>query len=951
MLFLNPWILLGLAGVLIPVILHLIRSQAAKPYDWGAMRFLFDTVATRRKRMEWEDFLLMVTRCLLLALIALALARPFSPPDSQVPWLFVLPLALLGVAAFGGSFVLLSLKKRWIFRVVGFLCLLAAAGAVWFEKQLNLSRFQTSERRDIALVIDGSTSMSLDAGGMTAFDRSLSEARNFVKNAPRGTAFSVVLGGPAPELRTATPLTHRADVLEVLDDLQPVGGPFRAHEALGVATLSLAEGNGASKDLVVFTDSQRLGWRLESPTAWENLGNAWEGLTSKPRLLLRNLPPPASLRNVSLTRIETSREVVGMDREVILRIPIENGGSEVVTPGLLQVRIDDKVIGEKGVGQLSPGEQQVLEFRHRFTKLGPQVVTAKLEASDDLPGDDQAEHVIWVKKSLPVVLVEGNPTGDFFDRAASYLGLALVPSAKAGDDWFMDPQVVDVSRVASLELENAAVVVLADVPRLPSGAASKIADFVIKGGGLWIINGPKNEPAFYNSWKGGDGTLSPMRIGETIVPEGGIHAAPGSFDHPALRLFKGGAGDDLAEGLLDSYRSASELVTGGKVAATFENGEPFLITRDYGRGRVMLSTCGLDGRMGNLPVRPSFVPLVHEITNWLAGGQGIELNVAASWSPTLALPGGGGLRGQYFKGKNQKEKVVLDRVDPVIDFNWRNEPVGKGMPRDEFRISWTGGLVVPNSGDYIFKVAVDDDFRLKLDDELVLEATNGQKESTPVKLEVGKLVRLEAEFVETWGEAFVTLSWTRPDGVTEVIPASALVPLTGEGDESLLAETEATDPRGDKRTVQALQGRRGRLLEVSGSALPGEYRLTVPETVSAALGGEKSVPLVVKREPEESRFQDFNEDDRRLILREIDLIEISSAGDLLAVLRGEGFGREIWKILALAALALFLIEGILARWVSKSRKAGEDIRVDFENKGEASSEFVDALSQVKGGGK
>ena len=94
MLFLNPWLLIGLAGVLIPVIIHLIRSQAAKPYDWGAMRFLFDTVAIRRKRMEWEDFLLMITRCLLVALIALALARPFSPPDSRFlglsfcPWRF-----------------------------------------------------------------------------------------------------------------------------------------------------------------------------------------------------------------------------------------------------------------------------------------------------------------------------------------------------------------------------------------------------------------------------------------------------------------------------------------------------------------------------------------------------------------------------------------------------------------------------------------------------------------------------------------------------------------------------------------------------------------------------------------------------------------------------------------------------------------------------------------------
>ena len=58
MLFRNPWLLAGLAGVLIPVILHMIRRQAAKPYDWGAMRFLFDTIAARRRRMEWEDFLL-----------------------------------------------------------------------------------------------------------------------------------------------------------------------------------------------------------------------------------------------------------------------------------------------------------------------------------------------------------------------------------------------------------------------------------------------------------------------------------------------------------------------------------------------------------------------------------------------------------------------------------------------------------------------------------------------------------------------------------------------------------------------------------------------------------------------------------------------------------------------------------------------------------------------------
>ena len=112
MLFLNPWLLLALTGASIPVILHLIRRQAAKPVSWGAMRFLRDSLSERRRRMEWEDLLLMAARCLLLALAALAVARPFVPPDGTTPWALVLPAVLLGIGLFGGSFVLGTLRKR-----------------------------------------------------------------------------------------------------------------------------------------------------------------------------------------------------------------------------------------------------------------------------------------------------------------------------------------------------------------------------------------------------------------------------------------------------------------------------------------------------------------------------------------------------------------------------------------------------------------------------------------------------------------------------------------------------------------------------------------------------------------------------------------------------------------------------------------------------------------------
>ena len=947
MLFRNPLLLAGLAGVLIPVILHLIRRQAAKPYDWGAMRFLFDTVAARRRRMEWEDFLLMVTRCLLIALIALAVARPFVPPDSKIPWLFVLPLGLIGIAALGGSFVLSARKWKWLMRLVAVLMIAGAGFLIWQEKNLNLKRFQTSERRDVAIVIDGSTSMLLRENGETAFDRAIEEARNFVKEAPKGTAFSIVLGGPAPELKTGTPLTHRADVLEVLETLEPVGGPFRAHDALGMATLSLAEGRGGSKDLVVFTDLQRVGWQFDSTTSWGNLGDAWDGLPdgAQPRLLLRSFAPPEKLRNVAVTGVELSREVVGTDREVAIRISIENTGTEVVTPGLMQVKVGDQDLEPKGLGQMMPGESTILDYRYQFVKAGPQVIRVDLEGKDDLSGDDVFEKAVWVEKTLPVLIVEGNAGASFFQRAGGYLALALAP-ASGKEETFIDPRVVDAAALTREEIDKDAVIVLADVARLPASAATRIADFVMKGGGLWVIAGPKVDPTFYAGWLGGDGKVMPLTLGEMTLPEKGVQAAPGSFDHPVLKLFKDEAGQDLGEAVIDGYRASSKLGEGALAAARYSDGEIFLATKGYGNGRVIVTTTALDARMGSLPARPSFVPFVHEMTNWLAGGQTVNLNVRASWSPTLALPGGGGLNAEYQSTEGRSRSV--SRVDPTIDFNWGNRAAEKKLPADKFRVRWTGALIPPATGDYVFEVVVDDFFELKLDDETVYEGRETEGKSEKVALVAGKPVSFSAIYEEDWGDAYVTLSWRRPDGVKEVIPASVFIPVGFDETGLVLGQSSAKDPMGRDRDVSAFLGRRGKLLEVDGSAIPGEYLVNIPSSVRDLLEGERALPLVVEREGDESRLEPWNDDDRELIRREVDLIELKSIKEVLAALRGEGFGQEIWKVLAIAALVLFFLEGILARWVSKSRRAGEEVKVDFENRDEIPDSFLKSVAKAKG---
>ena len=103
MLFLHPFLLLGLAGIAIPVLIHLFNRRNAREVQWGAMRFLLDSLMSRRRSLLMEEMLLLAARCLLAGCAVLAMARPFVPAGSSFPWWLVLPLGMLGMVFFGMS--------------------------------------------------------------------------------------------------------------------------------------------------------------------------------------------------------------------------------------------------------------------------------------------------------------------------------------------------------------------------------------------------------------------------------------------------------------------------------------------------------------------------------------------------------------------------------------------------------------------------------------------------------------------------------------------------------------------------------------------------------------------------------------------------------------------------------------------------------------------------------
>lgn len=652
--FFAPWMLLGLGAIAVPVLIHLFNRKSAKRIEWGAFIFLMDSMISRRRRMLIEDILLLATRCLLLALLSFAIARPFIQAGSRVPWIVVLPMMLLAVTFFGVSFAMWRYPKwRRILFTTSLVLAGLAATSIFLERKLNLSRFGSVAQRDVVIIIDGSSSMDMKQGAETNFERARKEAEAYIKQADRSIAFGIIVGGPVPLSLTQAPITDRRELFSLLDRIEPVQGTMDVMTTLTSATIMLSLGNNPSKQIVIVGDGQAAGWYLTRPDRWKVVDALIAQLPSKPQIVWRTLPLPTSIRNMGIADLAFTRELIGTDRDVGIRVTVENTGSEAVTPDAILLEMGETTLTNRTTGQLAPGMRHTVTFKHRFTRAGAQKVIAKIHVDDDLAADNTCTHIAQIIDTLRVLIVDGNPVANARDRSSAYLSLALRPetvkrivtksTANTNElrQFLVEPIVVEASAVARREtFSDCSVVILANVSSLTTNTADRLAHFVENGGGLFIAPGARAQVEFYNTWALEDEPLLPFplktfaSVSETNRPS--IRTA--SFDDDILAQFR--TGSDLGTLSVDRFWLLNTEGQSARAIATFDQGDPFLALRRFGRGAVILSTIPFDMTVSTLPARGTFLPLVHELVYRLASPSMANLNIKPTESATLLLTSG-----------------------------------------------------------------------------------------------------------------------------------------------------------------------------------------------------------------------------------------------------------------------------------------------------------------------
>jgi len=582
MTFLSPMMLLGGAAVGIPIALHFFYKARYQRLPWAAMDFLKEAIEQTSRRLKFQEWILLLLRCLAILLLALALARP-------------------GLNSAGST---------------------GRGDAV-----------------DAVLVFDTSYSMDAADGDKTRLERAKEAALGVLDSLPPNSSVQVFACADRAELLGPKSRFNLDQARQLIPTIQTSGLSTDFLPGLTAALDAATSGTAPVKEIYLFTDLQKSGFERQAGAIRDKCD---EIKTRANLVFVRCGKEDRKVANVAVTDVTPVGTIPHTRTRVPFVISLKNTGTEAVKGIKVGLELEGKAV-ERDVVQvelIEAGQVVPVTLTGSLEEAGAKVLTVRV-TGDGLPGDNRFDKVILIRDVIRVLLVDGTPNPAApAESGAHFVRNALTPvSETRTEEYYVRPQVVTAAEVSAASLLNVDVVYLVNAPvpteanpraGLPPDFVARLKEFVTAGGGLVIGGGDQVNPADYNRvlGSGGAGLLpfdlagDPLNTTDTnpFAPapesvEATSYLAP--FRTPPYSFALGG----VAVTKMLAANETGPAATGGRVLVRTADQKPFVASRVVGEGEVVFVATSLDERWTTFPGKgaDAFVPFTQFTLAHLTG--------------------------------------------------------------------------------------------------------------------------------------------------------------------------------------------------------------------------------------------------------------------------------------------------------------------------------------------
>jgi hypothetical protein len=512
--FLSPMLLAGAALVAVPIVLHLVMRRQSREVMFPALRFVQQRRESNRRRMRLRHWLLLALRCLLVAGLAAALARP-TVRGSGLRGKEGAPLAA-------------------------------------------------------ALVVDNSPRMQYVHQNRSRLEHAAEIAERLASKLPEDALAAVcdlgrAASGFAPDLSAVT---------SRIKNLRPTADA-RALATIVVEAIQLvAEEEDRRQEVFVFTDLAAAQWNEDGVAAIE------AALAAAPdvRIYIVDIGVAAP-KNASLGQLELRRSLLRAGEPLHVETVVSSnlGGESPIVELYLAGEDNRLEKRDQRIVELDDNGQSREAFDVRDLPLGTHQGQVKLVTSDPLAVDNVRYFTVEVRPPARVLLLAER------SRDARFVSEALNPSLDDTPSRF-ECETATFDQAGDKVFDEYQAILLLDPGPLDEQLWTRLDDYAAAGGGVGLVLGHNADFQAFNE-------ATPQRLlpGKLVrVSRDETYLRPRRLDHPALAGLR-----DYADGIpwqicrVARYWQFEDLNSDAYVVAQFANGEPAILERTVGRGRLL----------------------------------------------------------------------------------------------------------------------------------------------------------------------------------------------------------------------------------------------------------------------------------------------------------------------------------------------------------------------------
>ncbi len=535
MAFLNPLFLFGLLAAGIPLIIHLWNRRRVVTIDFSSLMFLMAAHRENARRFQLRHLLILLLRMAIIALIALALARPF----------LTLGLPVASVRA----------------------------------------------KTDVVIVLDNSYSMAYQDVDGIRFEKAKALATDILETLRHGDSASLILMSdvPNPVFQQLTP--DIGSVVAAINDAEVSYRATNVQPSLELAHEMLAESEQLNRELYLISDFAKNGW--------ENVGARLPRPYNRSGARVSLIPvAQGESHNTNIEEIQPSNQLIGVYLPFQLNVTTANHSVAPLARSIITLFIGSekqKTVSFSATANESLNTSLTYNFSTPGTHTGYFTLTPDRLNIDnrryfalDVIGEVR---VLCVGEQTEYLALALNPRDVSLPSAATDPAVSkdINPDSINSGGVMILPTQCTPNQFESFPLEDYDVIILADVAEITPQAGAQLKEFLRQGKSVIAFVGSGSEVASYNRFS--DAFL-PAEFGGTLRWTPPQQVRTYQETHPIFDIFRNeGFSTQYAPQFYNGVVLRPTLES--KVIARFGDDTPFLIERSDGTGTVLLYNCGL----------------------------------------------------------------------------------------------------------------------------------------------------------------------------------------------------------------------------------------------------------------------------------------------------------------------------------------------------------------------